>query len=103
MERSLLCRIHNKQRPLGVGQTHLYRCRFDHLSHNHSLRLDTGFAVWPYMGCRVMETLEMLLIGATAMGSLVTALFFFRFWARTHDTFFLFFSAAFLIEAVSRV
>jgi hypothetical protein len=36
------------------------------------------------------------------MGSLVAALFFLRFWARTRDTFFLFFSAAFLIEGASR-
>jgi uncharacterized membrane protein HdeD (DUF308 family) len=50
-----------------------------------------------------MQTLETLLLGAIAMGSLVAALFFLRFWARTRDTFFLFFSAAFFIEAISRL
>ena len=49
-----------------------------------------------------MDTLATLLVGAVAMGSLVAALLFLRFWSRTRDTFFLFFSAAFLIEAVSR-
>jgi len=49
------------------------------------------------------QTLESVLRGATAMGSLVAALFFLRFWLRSRDSFFLFFSAAFLIEAVSRV
>jgi hypothetical protein len=43
------------------------------------------------------------LLGAIAMASLVVALFFLRFWLRSRDSFFLFFSAAFLIEAVSRV
>lgn len=47
--------------------------------------------------------LETLMFGAIAMGSLVVSLFFLRFWLRTRDSFFLFFSAAFLIEAVSRV
>jgi hypothetical protein len=41
--------------------------------------------------------------GAAAMGSLVAALFFLRFWTRTRDRFFLFFSAAFLIEGLNRV
>lgn len=50
-----------------------------------------------------MELLVVLLLGAIAMGSFAAALFFLRFWLRTRDTFFLFFSAAFLIEAVSRI
>ncbi len=49
-----------------------------------------------------METLGTLLIGAVSMGSLVAALFFLRCWSRTRDVFFLFFAAAFLIEALSR-
>ena len=49
-----------------------------------------------------MEALETFLFGAIAMGSLVAALFFLRFWKRTRDTFFLFFSAAFLIKSASR-
>lgn len=47
--------------------------------------------------------LQSFLQGAAAMGSLVAALFFLRFWTRTRDSFFLFFSAAFLIEGLSRV
>ena len=50
-----------------------------------------------------METLETLLLGAVAMGSLTVSLFFLRFWVRTGDVFFVFFSVAFLIEAASRV
>ena len=49
------------------------------------------------------QMLETLILGAVAMGSLVASLFFLRFWVRTRDSFFLFFSAAFLIEAASRV
>jgi len=47
--------------------------------------------------------LQTFLQGAAAAGSLVAALFFLRFWTRTRDSFFLFFSAAFLIEGLSRV
>ena len=49
-----------------------------------------------------MNTLESILTGAVSMASLVAALFFLRFWMRTRDSFFLLFSAAFIIEAVSR-
>ena len=48
-------------------------------------------------------TLQTFLQGVAATGSLVAALFFLRFWIRTRDSFFLFFSAAFLIEGLSRV
>jgi len=50
-----------------------------------------------------MQTLETFLLGAAAMGSLAAALFFLRFWRRTGDRFFLYFSAAFGIEGVSRL
>jgi len=49
-----------------------------------------------------MGTLETFLLGAVATGSLVVSLFFLRFWTRTRDTFFILFSVAFFIEAVSR-
>lgn len=42
------------------------------------------------------------MLGALSMASLVAGLYFFKFWRRTHDRFFLFFSAAFFIEAVNR-
>ena len=42
------------------------------------------------------------LLGAVAMASLVAALFFLRFWRKTHDRFFLLFAAAFLLEVINR-
>jgi len=50
-----------------------------------------------------MQLLDAFLLGAAAMGSLAAALFFLRFFRRTRDHFFLFFSAAFAIEGVSRL
>jgi Family of unknown function (DUF5985) len=44
-----------------------------------------------------------LLMGAVAMSSAVAALFFARFWRRTCDRFFLLFSLAFAIDAVTRL
>lgn len=43
-----------------------------------------------------------LLSGATAMGSLVAALFFMRFWRQTRDRLFLMFAAAFAVDAMMR-
>jgi hypothetical protein len=44
-----------------------------------------------------------MLIGAIALGSFVAGLFFFRYWRSTRDTFFLFFSLSFWIEAANRI
>jgi hypothetical protein len=44
-----------------------------------------------------------LLAGAIAMGSLIVALFFLRFWRNTGDRFFLYFALSFLIEGLHRV
>ena len=44
-----------------------------------------------------------LLAGATAMGSIAIALFFFRFWRDSHDRLFGAFAAAFVLFAVNRV
>jgi hypothetical protein len=41
-------------------------------------------------------------MGAVSLASLVAGLFFFKFWRRTSDEFFLFFAAAFAVDAVSR-
>jgi hypothetical protein len=46
--------------------------------------------------------MKIFLLGAVAMASLGVSLFFLRFWKTTHDRFFLFFAASFLIEAVER-
>lgn len=42
------------------------------------------------------------LVGIIAALSLVIGMFFFRFWRKTHDRFFLFFALSFLIEAGNR-
>ena len=44
-----------------------------------------------------------LLAGAVAMGSLLIALFFLRFWRTTGDRFFLYFALSFLIEGLHRI
>lgn len=44
-----------------------------------------------------------ILLGATAMGSMVVATFFIRFWHRTRDRLFAIFALAFLVDAVMRV
>jgi hypothetical protein len=41
--------------------------------------------------------------GAAVVSLLVIALFFVRFWQRTHDRLFLFFAAAFLVLMVERL
>jgi uncharacterized membrane protein HdeD (DUF308 family) len=46
--------------------------------------------------------MNLLLIGAIAMASLIASLFFLRFWRETRDSFFLYFAASFLLESVNR-
>ena len=48
------------------------------------------------------ENVNAVLSGSVAMASLVAALFFLRFWRRTRDSFFMLFSLAFAVDAVSR-
>jgi hypothetical protein len=43
------------------------------------------------------------LMGAVAMASFVAMLFFIKFWHHTRDSFFLFFAAAFGIDAAGRL
>lgn len=43
-----------------------------------------------------------VLTGAVAMSSAVAALFFAKFWRRTRDRFFLLFSLAFALDAMTR-
>ena len=50
-----------------------------------------------------MSGLMPALTGMVAALSLVAALFFLRFWTRTHDRFFLLFALAFAIDGVSRL
>ena len=47
--------------------------------------------------------MNLMLLGAIAMASLVASLFFLRSWKRTGDRFFLFFSIAFFIEGLNRI
>lgn len=46
--------------------------------------------------------MNLLLLGAIAMASLIICLFFLRFWKDTGDRFFLFFAISFFIEGVNR-
>jgi uncharacterized membrane protein HdeD (DUF308 family) len=50
----------------------------------------------------MMDQLSSVLLGAVAMASGVAALFFLRFWQQTRDSFFLFFAAAFGLDALAR-
>jgi len=47
--------------------------------------------------------MNVMLIGAIAMGLAAAGLFFLRFWKRTHDRLFLYFAASFWLEALNRV
>jgi hypothetical protein len=44
-----------------------------------------------------------LIAGAVVMASAVAALFFLRFWRQTRDRFFLLFSLAFVLDALTRL
>lgn len=44
-----------------------------------------------------------MITGAIAVGWLLAALFFFRFWRHTRDRFFLWFALSFLLEAGNRI
>ena len=44
-----------------------------------------------------------MLVGAIAMASFLTSLFFVKFWRRTSDRFFLFLAASFWIETGNRI
>jgi uncharacterized membrane protein HdeD (DUF308 family) len=47
--------------------------------------------------------MNLILLGAIAMASLVAALFFLRFWRQTRDRLFLFFALSFFVEGINRV
>jgi len=47
--------------------------------------------------------LNQFLSGATCFGFFIAATFFFRFWNKTRDWFFLMFSISFLLMAVERI
>lgn len=47
--------------------------------------------------------LNSFLAGAATISLLVIAMFFLRFWKRTHDRLFLFFAGAFLLMMVERI
>ena len=50
-----------------------------------------------------MRPIDQMLTGAIALASLLAALYFFRFWRLTRDTFFLYFAASFAIEGCNRI
>jgi len=45
---------------------------------------------------------DLMLLGAIAMASLVAGLFFLRFWRDTGDRLFLYFAISFLVEGLNR-
>jgi Family of unknown function (DUF5985) len=47
--------------------------------------------------------IEGFFLGVIVTGSLTAGAFFLKFWRQTHDTLFLGFAAAFMIEAVNRM
>lgn len=49
-----------------------------------------------------MNNMSIFLSGAVMMAYLILALFFLRFWIRTHDRFFAFFAAAFAVLSIER-
>ena len=51
----------------------------------------------------MIHSVNEVLLGAVAMASFVAALFFLRFWRQTRDNFFLLFSIAFCLDALSRL
>src|SRR5919106_2567148 len=46
--------------------------------------------------------MDLMLLGAISMASLIAGLFFLRFWKDTGDRFFLFFAFSFLLEGLNR-
>ncbi len=46
---------------------------------------------------------DAFLLGVIATTSITAAIFFLKFWRRTHDSLFLAFGVAFLIEGVNRI
>jgi uncharacterized membrane protein HdeD (DUF308 family) len=46
--------------------------------------------------------MNLVLLGAIGMASLVAGLFFLRFWRDTRDRFFLFFAVSFFVEGLNR-
>lgn len=46
---------------------------------------------------------DAFLLGVIAASSITAAIFFLKFWKRTHDSLFLAFGVAFLIEGVNRI
>ncbi len=49
------------------------------------------------------NSLMVMLQGATAMGCFALAVFFLRFWVRSHDRLFAIFSGAFAVFAINRI
>jgi hypothetical protein len=50
-----------------------------------------------------VDTLNNMLLGAVAFGCLIVALYFYRFWRKGRDRFFLLFSLSFGVEGLNRV
>jgi hypothetical protein len=103
LEQSLFYWGHNQQHASTVGQNHFSdECRFVDMAATCRTKRVTHPAVWSGLGGEIMQSLDFILVGAIAMASMTTGVFFLRFWKMTKDRFFLFFAASFLIEGVNR-
>jgi uncharacterized protein DUF5985 len=49
-----------------------------------------------------MENLRLFLLGVLAMGDLIAAMFFLKYWRSTKDRFFLYFAISFGLEVICR-
>ncbi len=49
-----------------------------------------------------MQALNIMMLGAIAMASLVAGMFFLRFWQQSRDRFFVLFASSFFLEAANR-
>src|SRR5688572_12354817 len=102
VERPVLRRPHPQQPHPGARQGRADRRGSLDLAHLGRAPRHGRAALWPHLGGRVMDQVSTVLQGAVGMASGVAALFFLRFWRQTRDSFFLFFAAAFAIDALAR-
>jgi hypothetical protein len=103
LERTVFYRCSVKQFAASARQNHISdQCRFVAIAPVGRFDRVADTTLWTGVGGQIMSSLNFILVGAIAMATVTTGVFFLRFWAMTKDRFFLFFAAAFLIEGVNR-
>jgi hypothetical protein len=104
LERALFCRLVTQQSLAGPRSCGLSGHRLVDGPINSGTSGYDASTLWSNLGGEIKEmTVNILILGAIAMASFAAALFFLRFWRSSKDRFFLFFAAAFGIEAVNRI